>query len=529
MFWADAFAESISQRFQNKISSGKRLIVRDEKTFSGRVHVGSLRGVAIHAIMTDVLNSRGIPSKFLFEVNDFDPMDDCPPVLEKTHKHFLGRSLVHVPSPEKQSKNFAEYYADEFLGVMKTLGFSGEYYRLEQAYREGKFNETIRTAIEKSDTIRRIYKDISGSEKPSEWLPLSIICPQCGNILTTKAVDFDGQTVAFECGDFSKLAEGCGNSGRISPFDGNAKLVWKVDWAAKWKVFDVDIEGAGKDHSTKGGSRDVSSVIAREVFDHSPPFDIPYEFFVIGGKKMSSSKGRGASAKEISDLLPPKITRLLFLRKDPKRPIDFDPEGDTIPNLYDEYDRLASIYFEGDERKQDFARIFELAHFPEVRSQLIPQFLPRFREVAFLIQLPHIDFLAKIAEIKGSALTQAEIAEAELRAKYARLWLDDYAAEEYLFRISDEVPEVARTIDNQGKDVLRGIDSFFQDHPNADGEALHSYLHDLKRDQDVDPKAIFLPIYRAFLGRDSGPKAGWLLSVLGKEFVCKRVTEILDS
>jgi len=38
----------------------------------------------------------------------------------------------------------------------------------------------------------------------------------------------------------------------ISPYGGNGKLPWKVDWAAHWKVVGITIEGAGKDHASKG-------------------------------------------------------------------------------------------------------------------------------------------------------------------------------------------------------------------------------------------------------------------------------------
>jgi len=35
----------------------------------------------------------------------------------------------------------------------------------------------------------------------------------------------------------------------------------------------------------------------------------------------------------------------------------------------------------------------------------------------------------------------------------------------------------------------------------------------------------FAAIYVAFLGRDSGPRAGWLLASLDKDFVVRRLTE----
>ena len=107
----------------------------------------------------------------------------------------------------------------------------------------------------------------------------------------------------------------------------------------------VDIEGAGKDHSTKGGARDVANAIARDVFNIEPPFDVPYEFFLVGGKKMSSSKGHGASAREIADLLPPHILRLALIGKDIKQQFNLEPEGDTVPVLFDTYDKYAESFF----------------------------------------------------------------------------------------------------------------------------------------------------------------------------------------
>ncbi|MCA9365842.1 hypothetical protein KC723_03020, partial [Candidatus Kaiserbacteria bacterium] len=75
MFWADKLADETARRFKNVIEAGESIIVRDEKTASGKVHVGSLRSAAMHAMVADVLNDRGVKAEFHFEINDFDPMD----------------------------------------------------------------------------------------------------------------------------------------------------------------------------------------------------------------------------------------------------------------------------------------------------------------------------------------------------------------------------------------------------------------------------------------------------------------------
>ena len=114
------------------------------------------------------------------------------------------------------------------------------------------------------------------------------------------------------------------------------------DWAAKWSHFGVTIEGCGKDLATAGGSRDRSDAIAREVFEREPPKNVAYEFLNVGGRKMSTSKGTGAAAHTIAEVVPPAQLRFLFLRPRPNQAIEFDPDGtDAIPRLFDEFDRIA--------------------------------------------------------------------------------------------------------------------------------------------------------------------------------------------
>jgi len=523
MFWGDRIVEEIKTKYAEKINSGKPLVIRDEKTASGRVHVGSLRGVAIHGIISEILTEQKITNKYLFEINDFDPMDGLPDHLKENFSSYLGMPLLNVPSPDGIAKNYAEYFAQEFAGVIKETGFTPEHYRSSDLYKQGKYNETIKSALLNADKIREIYKKVSGSVKGEEWLPVQMICEKCGKVSTTKATSFDGEKVKYTCQDL-EWTKGCGYEGENSPFDGNAKLPWKVEWAAKFKILGVDIEGAGKDHSTRGGSRDISDRISREIFGYEQTFNIPYEFFQVGGKKMSSSKGAGSSSREIADLLPPELTRLLLLGKNPNRVIDFIPDGDTIPILYDTYDKMAEAYFKKEEN--DYLRIFKLINFDE--KKLKERFLPRFSQVAFLVQMPHMEILAEVEKIKGEKLTEEDKKETQYRADYARKWLAAYAPEDYRYELQEkEVPEVARNFSEEQKKVLSAILEYIKSQKELDGQELHTKIHDIKKESGINPKDLFSAIYLSFLGKDSGPKAGWFLSVLDREFLEKRLGEVI--
>lgn len=527
MFWIDKVVAEIEERFREKIAQGETLIIRDEKTLSGRVHVGSLRGVMIHGAIAEALQEKGIKAKFLFEFNDFDPMDGMPVYLdEATYRPFMGKPLNEVPSPDPNYPNFAEYFGADFAKAVEKTGVPIEYYRSSDIYKSGKYNEVIRLALENADVIRAIYKKVSGGEKKENWLPLQVVCEQCGKIGTTRVETFDGEMVTYTCvPQMVQWAEGCGYTGTISPFDGNGKLPWKVEWAAKFVVMNVDIEGGGKDHSTKGGARDIANHIAREVFHYEPPYDIPYEFFLVGGKKMSSSKGSGSSAQEISTLLPQALLRSLFLFKEPKKVIDFIPDGDTIPVLYDLYDKYATGYFAGVD--DDYSRAFSFAYPLEKKSAITKRFLPRFSLVAFLSQMPHMDFEKEIAELQGGPLTDADREEANERKSYATHWLSLYAPEEYKFQLQeDSVPEACQHFSALQKAALKELAEYLDAHQELSGQDLHTALHEIKERTGINPRDFFSAIYESILGKPSGPKAGFLLSVLDKAWLVKRFNQV---
>lgn len=518
MFWADRIAEEIVK------ARGKSapLLVRDEKTVSGRVHVGSMRGVAIHGAVHEALTQLGADSTFKYELNDFDPMDDIPAYLDQDkYKEHLGKPLKNIPSPEPGAGSFAEYFGDEFRKVIEGAGWHPEFYWGSSLYESGKMDGAIRLALEHAADIIRIYKETSGSQREDAWLPINVICPQCGKVTTTEATAFDGETVEVHCRpDKAPYTKGCDFRGRVSPFGGKAKLAWKAEWPAKWLVNGVAVEGGGKDHSTKGGSRDVGNHIARDVFSYEPPFDIPYEFFLVGGRKMSSSKGRGSSAKEIAALVPPKILRLALLGKDINQQTNFDPEGDTIPVLYDQYDKLVEAYKTG--AKDNSTRLFEFLG----ASQPLPEFLPRFSQVAFLVQMPHLNLEGEVTAMKGSALTAEDKAELAERAEYAAKWLAEYAPEKFVFKLQDTLPEAARALSAVQKKALTTLHGYIAGaEAMPSGEDLHQFLHGLKESEPIAPAELFSAIYLAFLGKSMGPKAGWFISVLPRDFVLQRLAE----
>ena len=73
MFWT----EEIASKFR-PLDNPSPIAINDSKTPSGRVHVGALRGVLIHDAIFRTLREKGIPARYLFGVDDYDPLDEIP-------------------------------------------------------------------------------------------------------------------------------------------------------------------------------------------------------------------------------------------------------------------------------------------------------------------------------------------------------------------------------------------------------------------------------------------------------------------
>lgn len=524
MFWADELAAS---------ATGPQ-VVNDSKTPSGTVHVGSLRGPVIVDTICRSLREAGIPVELRYGVDDLDPMDSQALLTPDAIESSMGVPLARVADPAGDCHpSYARHFAQAFVDTFDGLGIRPDtYYWMSEVYASGAMDRYIRSALDGAATIRQIYDRVAGVQHPADWHPLFVICESCGRIGTTIVTGWDGERVHYECRvDLVEWASGCGHAGDVSPFGGRAKLPYNVDWAAKWDLFRVTIEPAGKDLSTKGGSRDRSDAIAREVFGNEPPLNVPYEFLNIRGRKMSTSKGLGASATRIADVIPPEQLRLLFLRPKPRVAIEFDPDGtDAIPRLFDEFDRLAQATAGREVRGElpaDHERLFALS-LVEPDADVAHEaaaFRPAFSHLALLEQIPGVDVSERAAAEKGAPLTPREVEILEQRRAAARSWLEAYAPEQARLAVQrDGLPPAASDLDEAQRGYLGALAGAVGA-AEWTGEALQAAIFATAKQHDLPAGRAFLALYLALLGRPSGPRAGWLLAALDRAFVLGRLRE----
>lgn len=518
MHWCDEVIQPL-------LNAGVQQVINDSKTPSGRAHVGAIRGPLIHDAVFRSLKDRGVPVVYRFGCDDYDPVDELPAGMKEQYAQYLGQPLCNTPAPAGSSAtDMADHFITDFWSVFKDLGIRCEFYRMRDVYRRGQFNEPIDRILRAAPTVREIYKKVSNSDRPEGWLPFQPICEKCGRIGTTEASNYDGREVEYHCRpDLVTWAKGCGHRGKVSPFDGRGKLPWKLEWVAKWASFPVTIEGAGEDHNTKGGSRDVAAHCLKAIYGREAPLNIPYGFLLIGGAKMSSSKGLGAAARQVCDFIPPEILRFIMIRGSARRQANFDVTEEGLVKLFNDFDR-------------SHKKTFSDPKFPEAekRSYLLSEVSPEgeyfdceFPLVLALVQMPHLDLVGEFEKLKGSKLTPVERRHLDRRAHAARHFLEHYATEDEKLTLQKTLPARAAELSI----AQRGFLHTLADHLARPGqvwsaEPLQTAVFDAARLTPIDQPSAFAAIYRVLLDKAAGPKAGNFFAFLDRAWLLERLRQV---
>jgi lysyl-tRNA synthetase class 1 len=544
-FWGDVMADEIIERVESnpvlkKIVDEHGYFVYDEKTPSGSIHIGSARGWVIHDVLAKCLRAKGKNAKFVLSSDDFDPFDK--PIKGKPEwDAYLGVPFKRLPSPEAGSETWAEHFFSESTAKFDDWAIEAELESTGEEYEKGVFNAAIKTALDESHKIKAIFERIY--EKPYEKLPFNPICEKCGKIGTTVTTKWDPEKelITYECReDAVKWAKGCGHTGQMSPYDGNGKLPWKVEWPAKWISKKVIVETAGKDHFTKKGSRTIGIAISDEVYDFEPPYPSTrkeegpgYEFINVGGRKMSTSKGMGHGFASMSEHVPPQILRFLMVSYKPYSVIDFDPtRGNDLLLLYDRYDTAERIYFGAEEskREEELKRVYELSYVGTIPKELPPQI--SLRHAGVIVQLFESDEEG-IAMLQRTGHATDELSEEERayflqRFDAARKWIAEFAPDAEKFEVQQTVDdETKASLTSAQKESIKHLSRILRQKEYEDKELFDSFYQICEK-AEIKNTDFFKGVYTILLKKQRGPKLANLILMIGQEPVAQLLEQALE-
>lgn len=536
LHWADQIASQVKHRAETdetlkKVVKEQGFIVYDEKTPSGKIHIGSGRGWVIHDVIAKALRDIKLKGRFILSSDDIDPFDKMNQDLDPNFKQYLGVPFMNIPSPVKGYKSFADYYFMQCVEKFEEYGIEAEIESTGERYKKGDFNKTIKIILDNADKVKAIYERFYG-EAPKK-LPFNPICEKCGKIGTTLSYEWDKdrEIIKYKCtSDLVDWAQGCGHEGEISPYNGNGKFPWKVEWAAKWPTIGIICELAGKDHFTPGGSRSIACAISHEILKYPPPYPSTpksigkaYEFFTIGGRKMSTSKGQGIGFVDSTNYAPARILRYLLVATRPMAVIDFDPvnKNDLIL-LYGRFDKTERIYY-GKEKLtneheiQKHKRIYELAHVGKI-SKKIPQQIP-FTLASTIIQVAltkekSIELLQKLNHLPKK-ISKSELEYVNERLDFAKKWVESFAPDQYKFKLNDEVPKDIQ-LDDKQKKCLKELAKKLKENKYNE-KILFEEFYNILKANDLSTGEFFKAAYKILINKERGPKLAPFILTIGQE------------
>lgn len=493
----------------DKLHPEGEILIESGGSPSGEYHLGHMRELVICDAILLELRRRGRNARHIYFVDDLDALRKIPVNIPLAYEKYLGRPLCDVPSPDPD-KSYADYFIDGLKKGCESLGVEVEFVRAHEKYRSGFFTEAIEKSLENLERVKSILETVSSRKLGSEWSPIQV--NEDGYLKKRRFINIDKEVKSLDYEDKA------GSPQSVSYDSGDVKLDWRIDWPARWWLLGVAVEPFGRDHASAGGSYDTGKKIVEEIFGAEAPLPVKYDFINLFGdtKKMSASKGTGLSASEAAEIIPPEIMRYFILNAPPNKLLHFDPIG-GLTRLIDEFAELLAKTDKDEKEK----RLIELCTqgVTSVISSVPFSHLVASYQSALKNPDKTLETIAR-TEHAINVKSQRNTILAEL--KFIDGWLKNWAPEDVKFSILKKInksdfsqPEI---------DYLKSLAEEIESGPKEpDAEWLHKAIYQFKDQTELEPKQLFSVLYKVLIGKDSGPRAGWFLSTLPKDWLISRL------
>ncbi len=507
MQWINQIADDVIARHPEG-----EILIESGGTPSGTYHIGHMREmVTADAILLE-LRRRGRKARHIYFVDDFDGLRKIPVNVPPEFEKYLGYPLCDVPAPDGSDQSYADYFLQTLVDGCKALGIEVEYIRAHKKYREGFYVPAIERSLERIDSARHSLETVAGRKLDENWSPIQVL--ENGRLKKRKFIGIDTAQKTIQYEDVK------GDSRIVSYARGEVKLDWRLDWPGRWWLQSVHVEPSGRDHMTKGSSYDTGVQIVRDVYEAEPPYPVSYDFINMVGdtKKMSASKGTGLDAVEGSKIMPPEVVRYFILKAPPLKRLYFDPVNGVV-QLMDEFAAFAAQ----SDRSESEQQLWYLATRGNDERRSVSRVPFSHLVASYQASLKNIDKtldVIKRTEYADVAVSEEEVIKHEL--EFIDAWLEKRAPEDVKFNLKEEL-NINEFNDKERQYLLQLAEKIAQAPEGADGGWFHNVVYELKDSTELAPKELFTILYRAIIGKDSGPRAGWFLSILPREWLLKRL------
>ena len=531
-FWVDTIAKEVVER-EKRLKRGIK-VIRTESGIgaSGIPHIGSMsdsvRSFAVKLGVEDL----GKKSEYIAYSDSRDGLRKVPSGLPDWLEEHIGEPVTNIPDPFGDChKSYGDHMSSLLIDALEKADLKFTFISGAEAYKKGLLNEQIQKILSNADKLGDIVRKHTGQEKYTEVLPYFPLCENCKKIYTTRAYKLlaGEHKVAYKCDAEFKgqnknnnkeiLIKGCGHEGEASYFDGDGKLSWKGEFAARWDALKICFEAFGKDIAD---SVRVNDAICKEILGFEPPVHIMYEMFLDkGGKKISKSVGNVFTPQVWMNYGTPESLVLLMLKRfEGTRELDVS----DIPRYMDEVNKLMLTYFgkEKVENERDLInmkRLFAYINFlkpPKNQKLHIPysvmvevaKVLPERNQVEFAVGK-----LKESGHIKKSGKSDEKYI--EMLLNFAKNWVEDFERTEAK---EVQLSKGEKTAIMELIDMIR-----VEDRP----EILQEKIFGIGNKHKIKSKRFFQILYNILLKSDRGPRLGAYIHQVGKAEIISKLKDFV--
>jgi lysyl-tRNA synthetase class 1 len=509
--WPYEEARKLLKRWPDGKPAGDPIIFETGYGPSGLPHIGTFNEVARTTFVRQAYEElTGNPTRLIAFSDDMDGLRKVPDNVpnQEMLTEYLGKPLTKIPDPFGTHRSFAEHNNSILRTFLDRYGFDYEFLSATECYTSGRFDAVIRKVLHGWDAIMDVMLPTLREDRRKTYSPVLPISPSSGRVLQVPVtlIDAEAGLIAFDGEDGERVQQ--------SAFGGQAKLQWKVDWAARWVALGVDYEMAGKDLID---SVVQSGKIAR-ILGGRPPEGFNYEMFLDEkGEKISKSKGNGLSLEEwLRYGSEPSLS--FYIYREPKRAKSL--HIGVIPRAVDEYWQFRDNY-PNQPIEQRLGNPVHHIHGGKVPGETLPLTYGLLLNLASLPGVADKETAWRFVQRYAPGTSPESDPELDeliaLAVNYAR----DFVAPTLKRRSPTDMESEA----------LRDLDSELEKLPSdADGEVIqHAVFEVGKRHPFESLRAWFQALYETLLGSSQGPRMGSFIALYGIDNSRRLIAEALES
>jgi len=464
---------------------------------SGLPHIGTFAEVARTTMMVNAIKQIiDIPTEIITFSDDMDGLRKVPDNIPNKEilEENLHKPLTSIPDPFKKFKSYGEHNNEMLKKFLNEFKFNYIFRSSTDTYKNGFFNNTLLLILEKYEQIMEIILPTLGKERQKTYSPFLPICPETKQVLEVPIIEIKKKEGKIIYKNDSKKIE-------TEVTNGKCKLQWKVDWAMRWYVFDVDYEMYGKDLIE---SANLSSKIC-QVLGKKSPNGFAYEMFLDEkGEKISKSKGNGITIEQWLNYASPESLSL-YMYQNPRRAKKL--YAGVVPKAVDEYLSCIDKFSEQDIKQKLLNPVWHIHNGnPPIEKSVMP-----FSVLLNLVGTSNAtdkNVLWKFIKKNKKDIKVSDHPILDSLVGYALKYFEDIVKPNKKYRKpNDKEKKALQDLVKRLKDCKEQMDP----------EAIQTIVYSVGKDNGYKEnlREWFKAIYEIIFGDQDGPRMGFFISFFG--------------